>query len=87
MARFSVTWHINSAAPFPTDPSKRLEMEEKMWAMLDGTMKKGELEEAGIFPEVHNGYLIGKGETVDMFRNASIFFPHIVSEVHEIIPI
>jgi hypothetical protein len=86
MARFLVTWHINPSAPWPTDPSKLLEMDEKMWAMLDGTMKKGELEEAGVFPEGHIGYLIGKGEAVDMFRNASMFYPYIVSEIHEIIP-
>jgi hypothetical protein len=54
--------------------------------MLDGMMKKGEMEEWGIFPEVHSGYLIGKGEAVDALRNVSMFFPHIVCEVHEIIP-
>ena len=86
MARFLVLWRINLAVQWPTDPSKYLEMNEKMWAGLDGLMKKGEVEEFGVFPDGYSGYAIGKGETADLYRNVSMFQPYIVSEVHEIIP-
>jgi hypothetical protein len=85
MARFHAIWRINPSEPLPHDPSKLLELNEKMWAVMDGLIKKGEIEEWGIFPDVHFGYLICKGETVDVFRNASMFYPCVVSEVHEII--
>jgi hypothetical protein len=87
MVRFHAIWRLNPSAPWPTDPSKLLEMEEKIWAAMDELMKKGGgVEDWGAFPDVHFGYVIGKGETVDMFRNASTFYPYIVLEVHEIIP-
>jgi hypothetical protein len=86
MARFINLWHVNPSAQWPTDPSKLLEMEEMMWAMMDGLKKKGEIEEWGVFPDPHCGYIIGRGETADVFRNSSMFYPYIVSEIHEIIP-
>ena len=86
MARYLAIWHVNPSAPWPTDPSKNLEMLEMMWAAIDGLMKKGELEEWGIFPEGHVGYTIGKGEAIDMFRNANMFYPFVINEIHEIIP-
>ena len=86
MARFLVLWHLSPVAPWPTDPSKLLELEEKMWAGMDGLMKKGEIEEFGVFPDGYSGYAIGKGETADLYRNVSMFQPYFVSEVHEIIP-
>jgi len=73
-------------APWPTDPSKYLELEEKMWAPIDGLMKKGEIEEFGVFPDAYSGYAIGKGEAVDVYRDVSMFHPYILNEVHEIIP-
>lgn len=85
MARFLVLWRLNPAAPWPTDPSKYLELEEKLWAGVDGLMKKGEFEEWGTFPDVHDGYVIGKGETVDIYRDMCMFYPYVVCEVHEII--
>ena len=86
MARFLALWRVNPTAPFPTDPSKALELNEKMWAAIDGLMKKGEIEEFGVFPDGYSGYAIGKGETVDVYRNVSMFHPYILAEVHEIIP-
>ena len=86
MARFFNLWRMNPVAPWPTDPSKYLELMEKMWAGMDGLMKKGEIEEWGIFPDGYSGYAIGKGETVDVFRNVTMFHPYFISEVHEIIP-
>jgi hypothetical protein len=85
VARFFVLWHLNPTAPWPTDPSKYLELEEKLWAGVDGLMKKGEFEEFGVFPDAHFGYVIGKGETVDVYRDICMFYPYIVCEVHEII--
>ena len=86
MARFLVLWRVNPIAPWPTDPSKALELEEKVWAAIDGLMKKGEVEEFGIFPDGWSGYAIGKGETVDAYRNVIMFHPYFLAEVHEIIP-
>jgi hypothetical protein len=86
VARFLVLWRLSPVAPWPTDPSKLLELEEKIWAGIDGLMKKGEIEEFGVFPDGYSGYAIGKGETADLYRNVSMFQPYIVSEVHEIIP-
>jgi hypothetical protein len=86
VARFLNLWHFNPSAPLPTDPSKLLELFEMMWAVMDGMMKKGEIEEWGIFPEGYSGYTIGKGETADLYRNVIMFHPYILSEVHEIIP-
>jgi len=86
VARFLALWRINPVAPFPTDPSKALELDEKMWAWMDGLMKKGEVEEFGAFPDGYSGYAIGKGETVDVYRNVSTFHPYFLAEVHEIIP-
>jgi hypothetical protein len=85
MARFLILWRLNPVAPWPTDPSKYLELEEKIWAGMDGLMRKGEMEEFGAFPDGHSGYVIGKGETVDAYRNVSMFQPFILCEVHEII--
>jgi hypothetical protein len=61
-------------------------MEEMMWTMMDGLMKKGEVEEWGVFSDPHAGYIIGKGEIADMLRNASMFYPYVISETREIIP-
>ena len=86
MARFLVLWRINPIAPFPTDPSRKLELNEKMWAATDGLMKKGEIEDYGVFPDGYSGYAIGKGETVDVYRNVMMIHPYFLTEVHEIIP-
>ena len=86
MARFLVLWHMNPVAPWPTDPSKTLELEEKMWAGIDALMQKGEIEEYGVFPDGTSGYVIGKGETADVYRDVCMFQPYILFDVHEIIP-
>jgi len=79
-------WRINLAAPWPMDPKQSLELHEKMWAMIDGLMKKGEIEEFGVFPEGYTGYTIGKGTAEDILRNNEWFLPFVISEMHEIIP-
>jgi len=86
MARFLVLWRLNPLAPWPTDPSKTLELNEKMWAAIDGSMKKGEIEEFGVFPDGYSGYGIGKGETVDVYRAGLMFQPYVLFDIHEIIP-
>jgi hypothetical protein len=68
------------------DPVKLLEMQEQYWALMDGMIKKGEIEEFGFFPDACTGYVISKGETADLFRNASMFLPFVINDVHEIIP-
>jgi len=87
VARFLVLWRVNPIAPFPTDPSKALELDEKVWAAIDGLIKKGEVEEFGVFPDGYSGYAIGKGESVDVYRDVTMFHPYFLAEVHEIIPL
>jgi len=86
MARYLVLWRVNPVAPWPWEPSKYLELEEKMWAGIDALMNKGEIEEFGVFLDGYSGYSIGKGEAADVFRDVAMFHPYILSEVHEIIP-
>jgi hypothetical protein len=92
VARYLVLWHSNPAAIplMPTDPSESLKMQERMFAVIDDLLKKGEIEEFGFFPDTSaggpSGYIIGKGEATDMVRGAWSFFPFTISEIHEIIP-
>jgi len=86
MARFLVLWRDNPVAPLPTDPVESLKLLEKMFAVLDESIKRGEIEEFGFFPDGTSGYSIGKGEATDVFRSVSMFSPYILFEVHEIIP-
>jgi hypothetical protein len=50
-------------------------MQEKMWTMIDGLRKKGEIEEFGCFTDGYTGYTIGKGEAADGLRNSGMFLP------------
>jgi len=77
---------VNPAAPTPTDPSEDLKLNEMMFAGIENLMESGEIEEFGFFTDGRSGYAIGKGETIDTFRNVSMFLPYVYSEVHEIIP-
>jgi hypothetical protein len=86
VARTIGLWRLNVAVPWPTDPKQLLELNEKMWAVMDGLIKKGEVEEFGFFPDGCSGYVIGKGEAADFFRNSSMFLPYVVGEDHAIIP-
>lgn len=61
MARFLTLWRMNPLAPWPTDPSKALELGEKMWAGLDNSIKKGEIKDYGVFPDGRSGYAIAEG--------------------------
>jgi hypothetical protein len=79
-------WRMNPAAPFPTEPSKILQMNEQMFAAMDALIKKGEVKEFGFFQDATSGYIIGEGEAADVFRNANMFIPYILGESHEIIP-
>ena len=86
MTKYHVLWRLNPAAPWPMDPIKALEMNEKMWMAMDDSMKKGLITEYGVFPDGTSGYLIGEGDATNILRGASIFVPFIMSEAQEIIP-
>jgi len=86
MSRYLILWRMNPLAPWPTDPSKTLELNEKMWAAMDDSMKKGLTKDYGVFPDGTSGYLIGEGEATNVFMGANTFMPYILCEVHEIIP-
>ena len=84
--RVMITWRLNLAVPWPMDPKQSLEMDEKMWTMIDGLIKKGEIEEFGFFSDGYTGYAIGKTEVEDGFKNTSAFLPFVICEVHDIVP-
>lgn len=86
MARFLIFWHRNPIAPWPTDLVEYSKLMEKMWAGIDGLMKKGEIKEFCFFLDGTSGYLIGEGEGTDAFRGNSRFLPYFEMEVQEIIP-
>ena len=85
MARYLVLWHMNPVAPWPTDPSKYLEIQERMWAGIDALTKKGEIEDFSLFLDGISGFAIGKGESADVFRDVCMFQPYILCEVKEIL--
>ena len=86
MARYLCMWRVNPVAPTPADLSEGLKLNEMLFAAMDDLIKRGEVEEFGWFPDGTSGYVIGKGEATDMFRSIRMFLPHIINEVHEIIP-
>lgn len=86
MVRYLTLWRVNQAAPWPTDPSESLKINEKMFAAIDDLIKKGQVREFGHFLDGNSGYVIGEGEPTDTFRNVSMFYPYILCEVHEIMP-
>jgi len=86
MARFLALWRVNPVAPWPTDPTGALKLYERLFATMDDLIKKREIEEFGFFPDANSGYVISKGESADVFRRANMYYPHIISEIHEIIP-
>jgi len=86
VARFLILWRRSPTAPFPTDPVEYSKFMEKTWAAIDALIKKGVIKEMGSFLDGTSGYAIGEGESIDTFRNVSMFVPYYESEVHEIIP-
>jgi len=86
VARFLTLWRLNMSAPWPMDPSKALELNEKMWAAMDDSMKKGLVKDYGIFPDGTAGYVIGEGDATNVFRAANMYMPYVLFETHEIIP-
>jgi hypothetical protein len=85
MAKYLVLWHANPIAPWPVDPAKYLELEEMIWAGMDGLIKKGEVKELGYYPNGQGGYIIGEGEATTLYKNVLMFQPYFMVEVHEII--
>ena len=62
-------WNQNPVAPWPTDPSEGLKLNEMMTAKIADLMKKGEIEEFGYFPDGTSGYAIGKGDILDILKD------------------
>jgi len=81
-----ILWRTNLAAPWPTDASKAMKLNETTCASIDKFKKEGVLEDFGFFPNATSGYAIGKGEATDVFARVNMFLPYMHGEVHEIIP-
>ena len=86
MARFLILGRTNWAAPWPTDPSEELKMEEMYYAAVEEAIKKGEIEDIGFFTDGQSGYMIVKGEATDIYR-MTLANPYYFYEIHEIIPL
>jgi len=86
MARYLITWSSNPVAPWPTDPSEHLKLNETMWAGIDDLMKKGEVKEFGLFLDGKSGYAIGEGDGATVFKDVSMFGAYYDLKVEEIIP-
>jgi len=86
VAKYLLLARTNWAAPWPTDPSEELKMEEMGYAALEEAMKKGEIEDIGFFTDGQSGYAIIRGEATDVYRMA-LENPYFSYEVHEIIPL
>lgn len=85
MARFLGLWRLNELV-WPKDPAEVSKMREKVWAGVDGLLKKGEFREFGYFLDGTSGYVIGEAESTVAFKNACMFVPYYKVEVYEIIP-
>jgi hypothetical protein len=85
VSKFHMLWRLNLTAPWPTEPQKYLEFQEKLWAVIDDLMKKGLVKDYGIFPDGATGYVIGEGDVLDVYRSVSMFLPYVSSEVHDVI--
>ena len=48
-------------------------------------MKKGIMKDYGIFPDGGSGFIIGEGETTNIYSAVNMFLPYVSCEVHEII--
>jgi hypothetical protein len=86
LARYLVLWSINPAAPWPEDPVESAKLTEKLWMGIDRLIKKGTIKEFGYFMDGLSGYSIAEGDSVEAFKNVSMFSPFIECEVQEIIP-
>jgi hypothetical protein len=85
MAKYLILWRPNPNAPWPADPAKYLQLDERMWSGIEGLMKRGEVKEIGYFPNGIGGYIIGEGDATTLYRDVLMFQPHYLVEVHEII--
>ncbi len=84
MARFHVSWRINTAT-WPKESKVNRELNETFWTVIDDLIKKGLVKDYGIFPDGDSGYLIGEGETTNIYSAVNMFIPYVSCEVHEII--
>jgi len=84
VARFLILGSTNWAAPWPTDPSEELKMEEMYYEAVEEAIKKGEIEDIGFFTDGQSGYIIVKGEAADVYR-MTLENPFYDYEIHEII--
>jgi len=86
VARFLTLWRRNPMAPWPADLGEYSKLVEKMWAIIDDLMKKGEITEFGFFLDGISGYAMGEGDSTVAFRDVNLFNPFYEFEVHEVIP-
>jgi L-rhamnose mutarotase len=84
VGKYLLLWKVNFSF-WPLEPSKSLELNEKMWAAMDDLMKKGLVKDYGIFVDGQSGYLIAEGEADNLYMAANMFIPYVSVEVHEIV--
>jgi hypothetical protein len=77
---------MNPFAPWPKDPEEYGKLTEKLWMGIDNLIKEGTIKEFGYFMDGMSGFSIGEGDSVETFKNVSMFSPFIECKVQEIIP-
>lgn len=86
MVKYLALWTLRSSAPWPTDPTERLKMNEMLWAMLDDLIEKGEVSEFGWFLDGRAGYAFGEGDGATTFKNINMFTNYFDFRVEEVLP-
>ena len=87
MGKYLIYWRKVETAPWPTDPTEALKLNEMMWAAMDNKIKSGEVKEIGWFVDGTSGYVIAEGDSTDALRSAAMFGPFIEwADSEEIVP-
>jgi hypothetical protein len=72
-------------APWPQDPSEYLSFMEKLWAGVEGLMKKGLIKDSGFGLDSTSGYVIAEGDAAGIYNAIAMFTPFILCDVHEVV--
>jgi len=86
LPKYMTIWRRNPSAPWPTDPTKAKQLDEKTFAFIDEALKSGRILEVGWFADGTSGYSISTGEDAKGVLTGALFtHPWAQYEVREII--
>ena len=86
MPKYMTIWRLNQSAPWPTDPTEAMQLDERRFAFLDEGLESGWILEHGWFADGTSGYSISTGEDAKgVLTGAFATYPWAQNEVREII--